>query len=383
MKHRMVVLLVDGLGYELAQSRRDFAPVLDAHRRLGTVLGFSSGALPTLFTGKMPSEHGRFLMYRRAREETPFAGFQRTRYLPSFVRERWRMSRWLTRVVAERGVAGYFHLYEVPRWLLPEFDLPERGDIFAPGGLPCESLWDVLEATDVRWASRNWRTPEEENFAWLLDRVRNGDEDLLFCYTAELDALLHREGSRGTGVAERMSRYDALLGQLTEAARARGEELWVYLLSDHGMVDVDVTVDVMRRLRTLNVQWPNDYLAFFDSTMARFWWRSPGARKRVRAELAAMGEGQWLDDATLEREGALFPGREYGEDIFLLQPGALMVPSFMGSQSLAAMHGYDPSHPDMAAMLYSNRPIPEHVAHLADVKGFLLQELQALRSVTV
>jgi hypothetical protein len=43
------------------------------------------------------------------------------------------------------------------------------------------------------------------------------------------------------------------------------------------------------------------------------------------------------------------------------------------------MHGYDPSHPDMAALLMSNRPIPETVRHLTDVRGFLEAELAALR----
>lgn len=380
MKHRMVVLLVDALGWNLAGSATGFASGLQHRRQLRTVLGFSSGALPTLFTGRLPHEHGRFLMYQRALERTPFSGFDALRWLPAFVRDRWRMSRWLTRLVAERGVNGYYHLYDVPRWLLPEFDLAERDDIFAPGGLPQDSLWDAVETSGLEWAGRNWRTPEARNLEWLVDRVREGDEQFLFCYTADLDALLHREGSRGAGVANRLERYDALMQQLEDAARVRGETLWLYLLSDHGMVDVDVAVDVMQRLRSLNVSWPKDYLAFFDSTMARFWWRSPGARERVRAELGGIAEGQWLEDVTLEREGALFPNRAYGEDIFLLRPGALMVPSFMGRQGLAAMHGYDPEHPDMAALLYSNRPIPSDVRHLTDVRRFLEAEIHALRS---
>jgi len=42
------------------------------------------------------------------------------------------------------------------------------------------------------------------------------------------------------------------------------------------------------------------------------------------------------------------------------------------------MHGYDPSHRDMAALLWSNRPIPDGVRHLTDVRGFLEAELAAL-----
>jgi hypothetical protein len=50
----------------------------------------------------------------------------------------------------------------------------------------------------------------------------------------------------------------------------------------------------------------------------------------------------------------------------------------MGKRPLAAMHGYDPSHPDMAALLWSNRPVPESVRRLADVRGFLEAELAAM-----
>jgi hypothetical protein len=50
----------------------------------------------------------------------------------------------------------------------------------------------------------------------------------------------------------------------------------------------------------------------------------------------------------------------------------------MGSAPVAAMHGYDPSHPDMAALLLSNRPVPERVNRLADVRAWLETELDAL-----
>ncbi len=372
----MVVLLVDALGWELASRTPGFAAGLAERRRLETVFGFSSGALPTLFTGRAPSEHGRWLMYRRASGDSPFRGFGLLRLLPARVRGSATLGRWLTRRVARR-VAGYFHLYDVPRHLLPEFDLPERRDIFLPGGLPGGSLWDSLEARGVAWRGWNWRTPEAANFAELEERVVRGDERLLFCYTADLDALLHREGSRGAGVRDRLARYDALVARLLAGARARGERLWIYLLSDHGMVDVTAGCDVMGALEALPVRWPRDYLAFFDSTMARFWWRAPGARERVRERLEALGGGRWLDRAALERAGVpADPG--WGEDVFLLDPGRLMVPSFMGRGSLAAMHGYDPGHPDMAALLWSNRPVPEAVRGLADVRGFLEAELDAL-----
>ena len=373
----MVVLLVDALGWELATGTPGFAPGLGCRRRLETILGFSSGALPTLFTGRMPAEHGRWLMYRRRSGDSPFRGFEWLRFLPRRVRESGRLSRRLTRLVADRGVRGYFHLYEVPRPLLARFDLPERADLFAPGGLPVDSLWDSLARRGVAWRGWNWRTPEAENFAALERRVAEGDERLLFCYTADLDALLHREGSRGAGVRARIERYDALLARLTAEAGRRGDDLWIYLLSDHGMVDVGGTLDVAGALAELSFRWPQDYLVFLDSTMARFWWNGDAARHAVHERLDRLGGGRWLDRAALARAGAPADA-DWGDEVFLVDPGRLIVPSFMGHSPLAGMHGYDPAHPDMAALLWSNRPIPDRVRGLADVRGFLEAELDLL-----
>jgi hypothetical protein len=380
----LVVLLVDALGWELAQRTPalavGLAHTLPERRRLETILGFSSGALPTLFTGRLPCEHGRWLMYRRARAGTPFSGFGTLGLLPGRMQRSWRLSRALHALVRGRGVRGYFDLYEVPRPLLERFDLAERDDIFAAGGLPADSLWDALARRGIPWASWDWRTPEAANLASLEHHLATGREEFLFCYTPVLDAMLHREGSEAVAVRGWLAGLAALVTRLVVAGERRGATPWLYLLSDHGMVDVTAQVDIMGRLATLPVRWPRDYLAFFDSTMARFWWSDRAVRERVRDALAAVPGGRWLDDAELECHGCLFPDREYGDDVFLLDPGRLLVPSFMGSRPVRAMHGYDPSHPDMAALLWSNRPIGPEVRHLTDVRAFLERELDAARA---
>lgn len=377
MKPVLVVLFVDALGWRLAGGYPGFAAPLAHRREIATILGFSSGALPTAFSGRLPREHGRWLMYRRAGADGGvFRGYERFRWLPGRLRRSWRLRRWLSARLAAGPVRGYFNLYDVPLDELARFDLAERDDLFAPGGLPVDTLWDAFERMGLAWRGWNWRTPEAEAVAQLRARLAGGRDDVLFLYTADLDALLHHEGSRGARVRERLAAYDALARELADAP-AGARPRWVYLCSDHGMVDVDEHVDVMARLAALPERRGRDYDAFFDSTMARFWWRRPGAREAVRAALAGEPRGRWLTAEELAREGADFAAREYGEDVFLLRPGALLVPSFMGPRPVAAMHGYDADHPDMTAFLASNRPLPAEVRHLADLRGFLEREARA------
>jgi len=379
VKPLMVVLFVDALGWRLSESCARFAPSLPHRRAIATILGFSSGALPTAFTGRLPQDHGRFLMYRRATGSSVFAGFERLAWLPPRVRRSWRLTRLLTRLVEQRGVRGYFNLYEVPRDRLAAFDLPERDDIFRPGGLPVDSLWDSLERRGLAWQGWNWRTRESEAMSALLARIPGGEEDLLFLYTADLDATLHHEGTHGAPVRHALERYEAWLAEVADAARSGGRPLWLYLCSDHGMVDVTRVSDLQAVLRRLPLRDGRDFDVFLDSTMARFWWRRPGARERVRAALGGDQGGRWLSAEELAQAGCAFPDHAYGEDLFLMDPGVLVVPSYMGSKPLAAMHGYAPDHPDMAALLASNRPVPESVTRLEHLRGFLESELDALQ----
>lgn len=379
MKPRMLVLFVDALGWQLAGRDPGFLPELPHRRALATILGFSSGALPTAFTGALPREHGRWLMYRRVAERGVFAGFEHLRWLPARLRGSWRLAGALTSLVRRRGVRGYFNLYEVPRHELASFDLPERDDIFVPGGLPLRSLWDDFDAMGLRWRGWNWRTPEARAFDEVEACLMQDDLDVLFLYTADLDALLHHEGSRGARVRERLATYGQRVQRALEVSARRGRELRVYVCSDHGMVDVVRTVNVMAAVAGTRLARGREFVAFYDSTFARFWWKDPRARAVVRDALDALGGGRWLTAAELAEAGADFADHRYGEDLWLADPGVLLVPSFMGSRPLAAMHGYDASHPDMLAMLASNRPLPESVRHLADLRTFLRDEAASLR----
>ena len=55
----------------------------------------------------------------------------------------------------------------------------------------------------------------------------------------------------------------------------------------------------------------------------------------------------------------------------------LIVPSYMGSAPVAAMHGYDPATKGSQALLLSNRPLPAGLAHVVDFRAFFGQELAA------
>jgi hypothetical protein len=105
------------------------------------------------------------------------------------------------------------------------------------------------------------------------------------------------------------------------------------------MTDVTDTVDVWGGMERRGFRVGREYLAFFDSTMARSW----GDTRAADALTDVFGErGMHLTTPQLRAFGCHFSDGEYGIDIFLAHPGVLIVPSFMGSARIAAMHGYHP-----------------------------------------
>ncbi len=97
-----------------------------------------------------------------------------------------------------------------------------------------------------------------------------------------------------------------------------------------------------------------DYVAFYDSTMARFWSLTSRGRSGLRALLAEQSCGTLLSDRELEQLGCLFPDRRFGDTIFVLNQGQLIVPSYMGRKPIAGMHGYLPDAPASSASLLSS-----------------------------
>lgn len=362
----VLVFLIDALGWEIVE-RFGFGKDAFAIRGpLGTVLGYSSAAIPSLLSGRTPAEHGSWSMFRRADAGGAFSFLSRAPRIPHALE--WRARRWVRRYADARSKVGsYYDLYEVPLHLLHRFDLGQKGDPFQPGGLSCETVFDWMQREGIRYRLWYYRTAEAENFAGAEEAL-GGDADVLFVYTAELDALMHRVGTFDESVAARLRRYRSFVDAMRRTARARGVSLTTVVLSDHGMTDVARVVDPWSAMETSERRLGQNFLAFLDSTMVRVW----GDAGAVDAAERALGEnGRRVGDDELRALGCWFPAHEYGETILLANPGTLIVPSFMGSSAIAAMHGYHPDDAFSKGCFLSDATSPFPPASLLGFKAYL------------
>ena len=77
-----IFVLIDALGWPVV-SKLDFLADLLPHRQpLRTILGYSSGAIPTILTGRFPVEHGHWNLFYYDPAGSPFRWLRRLNFLP-------------------------------------------------------------------------------------------------------------------------------------------------------------------------------------------------------------------------------------------------------------------------------------------------------------
>ena len=79
-----VFVLIDAFGWEIAQRLGFLSDELPYRAPLKTVLGYSSGAIPTMLTGRSPAEHGHWNLFYYDPEGSPFRWLRRFRDVPNW-----------------------------------------------------------------------------------------------------------------------------------------------------------------------------------------------------------------------------------------------------------------------------------------------------------
>jgi predicted AlkP superfamily pyrophosphatase or phosphodiesterase len=373
-KRITICLFIDAFGWEILKknSALFLDDVLKVKAPLETVFGYSSTCDPTILTGKLPREHGHFSFFYYNPQQSPFRACRLLAPLPSAITSRGRVRRVMSRLLQKYyGYTGYFQIYNMPFKHLHLFDYSEKKDLYMPGGINGgqQTVFDYLRTAKVPFAVSDWRKNEKHNIDTLAQQLQEGNIEFAYLYLAEMDGILHAQGTNAKAVSDKIAWYDSQVRKLLEIANGKYEEVRLHIFSDHGMTDVRDTCPLMSVLdeSKTGLKFGRDYTAVFDSTMARFWFHKPGVQEKIEAALRGVEKGRILTDDDLAQWGCDFPGKKYGELFFLMNPGVLLCPGFMGERPIAGMHGYAPTDANSTAMYASNVVLEKQPRRLTDL----------------
>lgn len=368
-----VFVLIDALGWAYLKDRDFLSDVLTYRQEVWTVLGYSSGAIPVLLTGKLPQESGHWNIFYYDPQHSPFRWVRPFSFVPAFILNN-RLVRRGVRFVSQRLTRfdGYFQIHGVPVELLPYFDVCEKKDIYRPGGIP-GSIFNLLTESGVRFRTYSYHELSDRDIVQQARRdLRDRRYDFYFVYLSELDAYLHDYCKDKEGVNKQIDRYEAWVRQLYDDACEHDGEVEFVTLSDHGMTPKCGGFDLLGRIKALPLRVPRDYIALYDSTMARFWFFNDRGREHVTRLLGQLDCGHVLTSEEKQHHGLEFSDNRYGDIIFLMNAGWLIEPSFMGAKGPEGMHGFDPDvDPYASAAFLANRHPGRPVRTLRDVNAVL------------
>jgi len=370
-------VFIDACGWEIIKDDPFVQDLAPNRKRLTSVFGYSSACVPSILSGNWPDVHHNWCYFVYDPIHSPFKFLGPLRWLPKALTSRRMFRRRLSHFLKARlNFHGYFDLYNVPFEHISLFDFTEKKSPLSPGGMNRGSnIFDYLETRSVPYHVSAPEQDEEINLASLTQAIRAEQIDFAFLYWPGLDGLLHRVGNQSAEIAPRLRLYEQWIGTLVANARKHYEEVSLYVFSDHGMANCDELLDLKRSVGRLRLRMPQDFAVIYDSTMARFWFFNENARRAVVQLLQGIPQGRILPNEELRALGTLFPDRCFGELIFLVKEGVLIVPSDMGERPIRAMHGYHPTDRHSYAALCTNQThIPSEITAIPDIYRLMTRE---------
>ena len=370
-----VFVLIDALGWKYIEGREFLSDILPFRQPLRTVLGFSSGAIPAMLTGVPPAVNGHWNLFYYDPQGSPFRWFRHFLFLPDWLLEQ-RVTRKLLKETGRRllGLGPLFECCVSPR-LLPYFNWVERQNIYDRGGIAgAPSIFDQLHEQGVPFRVYTYHHLTDAEILREAEKdIRNEAASFYFLYLSEMDMFLHMNCDSPEKIEKRLRWYDEGLRRIFETARQVSADATFAVSSDHGMTPVGEKYDLLKHFEGSHFRMPKDYLAVFDSTMARFWFFNEEVRKEVLEILNQVTCGHVLSDAELKQFGVFFPDRRFGEAVFLLHPGWLFSRSdFNGSNwRPVGMHGYHPDDPYSDGVFLSNRQPEFTINSVKDVHHWM------------
>lgn len=363
-------IMVDACGWEIVKNDPFLQNIAPHRTKLESVFGYSSTCVPSIVSGRWPDEHRNWCYFIHDPKNSPFRFLRALRWLPKAITSRRIVRRLLTKVVKRKlGFKGYFDLYNIPFQHIGQFDFTEKKSPLQAGGMNRgENIFDTLEQKSIPHFVSDPNKTEEENRDALDAHIAKGDIDFAFMYWAGLDGLLHRVGNDSSEVPAKLRIYEQWITQLQAAAADQYDDVKLYVFSDHGMANCDEHINLKASIDALPLTFGKDYSVVYDSTMARFWFFNDDARRQITSALNTVPQGRIIPDDELKQLRAHFDDSQFGELIFLVKEGVLIVPSHMGERPIRAMHGYHPHDPHSYATLFSNQAVlPAEVTHIPHI----------------
>jgi len=327
-----------------------------------------------VLASKYPDEINYFCLYSKSKSEN---NLKFLKYL-SFID--WipevRVNNVLRNIISKyiSKSRNYFNydLSRIPLKYAHKFDmLGDKKSLTETNFFEKDSLLDVLSKNNLKYYYCWYPYPaglsdDDKKIESVKEIISKNNHDIIFLHLSALDRIGHRFGPQSEEIKLKLKELDKEVSDLIKQ-----NNLKFIIFGDHGMKQVDETIDYRPIVKSLNKN--NEPTFFVDSTMIRFWNISEQELNEILKPISSKG---YLITSSLRKElHANFKDDSFGEYIFVLKAGKVFYPDFFNSYIPKGMHGYLPDEDSSFLICSSEVPIKRLNCSDVDVAPTILSML--------
>jgi predicted AlkP superfamily pyrophosphatase or phosphodiesterase len=385
-------LLIDALGYcnITPQKTPNLFNLFQEgfFRPVKTLLGYSNAIIPSIFSGKYPSEHNIWGLYKKSSSSTS-SPFNISKLFPSSICDRNLLLRYAINTIIftdckRRGLLpNYFTPANIPLKILKYFDISMKKHIIEPDSMNGTlTLFDIMRQNNIRfeYIGYPWDKGSEQIFTSVKNHLQNHSSSVVIAYIDEIDHFEHKHGVYSNDFIKQLQKFDQLCANfLEEMMETEKNKLAITVFSDHGMKDVDGTINLKDVIDSTDLEIEKDYLLFLDSTIARFWTLNENAHQSLVEILSGTKGGRLLSREETIKYKINFKSNIYGDLQFLADSGKLILPNFytIRGGAVKAMHGWDPDDKTQDSFIFTNQmPQSDKIEDVTKIFDILQENLK-------
>ncbi len=323
----------------------------------------------TIFSGIDIGRHDQWVWFKYGPETSPFRFIRPFSGLLTKIDAHERARHVLRTAVSYggaflnyyRGRTRFLKIAAIPFDKAHLFGVTAKKSFIDRNPMKVSMLFDILRKKGIRYFCSEWPLqsshegiklrplPKKDASVMNMLKRKSRKYDFLFAHLWTLDSLMHRYGIEAPQVSDHIRLLDNEVKSIVEYFRKRFPDFNLIVSSDHGMVPVRKTVDVMKAVKDAGLQEGKHFTAFPGSIMVRFWLlpQDEESQRKILGKLIAALEnvsgGRVYDKNNYDELGVAYRRDLCGDVLFMGDTGTLVSPNYFdGDKVSKAMHGYLP-----------------------------------------
>lgn len=367
-----LIIMIDAFSFDLLNKRNTpFLHNFGFKSKFKTILGYTSAILPSIYSGTYPEENNYWLNYYFDPNNSPFkAIYKRFKYIPTIL-DNQRTVRWITNQILRFSGKSDFkkhHSANVPLQILQYFNFQKElfinPNILGP---KIKTIFDILREKNVNFLYLGWPFLKEQVIFKYFQKALTQNFETLMLYLPKLDEILHNNRKNSFKTLKYLNFLDkSLQNQLKPLQES---DINIIIHSDHGVSEIFRTYNIEKKIKQLDLKIGKDYIAFYDATIARFWYFNNIAMRKLNSLLSNLKFGKLLTKTDKINLKINFSDNRYGDLIFLLNEGNYIYPNYytiLFGKPMGA-HGYSPELESQDGFFLTNLSTPPKNVTIKDI----------------